>query len=308
MRCLALAQALAERPTFVMSAPPQAFVARAEPDADVVALDAGDDVAQVRATGADWVVVDGYHFGSGYQRALQESGARVLVVDDYAHLDRYHADVLLNQNLGAPDYRGRAPGARLLIGPRFALLRREFRDVPARTTPEVARRVLVTLGGSDPDGVSAQVVGALARVGQPLKVQVVAGAGNPHLAVLERAAAAGPHPVDLVVDARDMPRRMAWADLAVTAAGSTSWELARVGTPQIAIVLADNQRPIARGLTDAGLAVSLGWHADVTDEGIADAVAALVGDAGRRDELSRRGRELVDGRGALRVLAAMGAS
>jgi UDP-2,4-diacetamido-2,4,6-trideoxy-beta-L-altropyranose hydrolase len=305
MRCLALAQALAERPTFVMSAPPPAFVARAEPDADVVA---GDDVAQVLAIGADWVVVDGYHLGSDYQRALQEGGARVLVVDDHAHLDRYHADVLLNQNLGAPDYRERAPGARLLIGPRYALLRREFRDVPARDTPDVARRVLATLGGSDPDGVTAQVVRALARVDRPLEVQVIAGAGNPHLTELERAAAACPHPVDLVVDARDMPRRMAWAELAVTAAGSTSWELARVGTPQIAIVLADNQRPIARGLADAGLAVSLGWHADVTDERIADAVAALVADAGRRDELSRRGRELVDGRGALRVLAAMGAA
>ena len=304
MRCLALAQALAERPTFVMSAPPQAFVARAEPDADVVA---GDDVAQVLATGADWVVVDGYHLGSDYQRALREGGARVLVVDDYAHLDRYHADVLLNQNLGAPDYRDRAPGARLLIGPRYALLRREFRDVPARDTPDVARRVLVTLGGSDPDGVTAQVVRALARVEQPLDVQVIAGAGNPHLAALERAAAALDS-VDLVVDVRDMPRRMAWADLAVTAAGSTSWELARVGTPQIAIVLADNQRPIARGLADAGLAVSLGWHADVADDRIADAVAALVGDAGRREELSRRGRELVDGRGASRVLAAMGAA
>ena len=136
---------------------------------------------------------------------------------------------------------------------------------------------------------------------------MIAGAGNPHLAALERAAAALDS-ADLVVDARDMPRRMAWADLAVTAAGSTSWELARVGTPQIAIVLADNQRPIARGLTDAGLAVSLGWHADVTDDRIADAVAALVGDAGRRDELSRRGRELVDGRGASRVVAAMGAA
>ena len=86
--------------------------------------------------GADWVVVDGYHLGSDYQRALKEGGARVLVIDDHAHLDRYHADVLLNQNLGAPDYRDRAPGARLLIGPHYALLRREFRDVPARDTPE----------------------------------------------------------------------------------------------------------------------------------------------------------------------------
>ena len=99
---------------------------------------------------------------------------------------------------------------------------------------------------------------------------------------------------------------MAWADLAVTAAGSTSWELARVGTPQVAIVLADNQRPVAQGLAAEGLAVSLGWHADLTPESIAGAVGALAGDAGRRGEMSRRGRELIDGRGACRVLAEMG--
>ena len=297
MRCLALAQALPERPTFVMDDPPAAFVERAEPDAEVVALGSGYDVA-----GAEWVVVDGYHLGSDYQRALRESGARVLVIDDHAHLDSYDADILLNQNLGAPDYRDRAPGARLLLGPRYALLRREFRDLTPPDRPPEARRVLVTLGGSDPDGVTVRVVRALERVERPLEVQVIAGAGNPHLEALERAAA------DLVVDAHDMPSRMMWADLAVTAAGSTAWELARVGTPQITIVLADNQRPIARGLADAGLAVSLGWHADLDEETIAAAVTALVDDAGRRAELSRRGRELVDGQGALRVVAAMGAA
>lgn len=305
MRCLALAQALVdtrgERATFVMADPPAAFVARAQADADVVT---GEDALAQRA---DWVVVDGYHLATGYQRALRDAGARVLVVDDHAHLDRYHADILLNQNLGAPDYGARAPGARLLLGPRYALLRREFRTLPPRA-PADGRRVLVTLGGSDPDGVTARVVAALARVESRLEVQVIAGAGTPHLDAIATAAAASPHAVALVVDARDMPARMAWAGLAVTAAGSTSWELARVGTPQIAIVLADNQRPIAGGLAEAGLAVSLGWHADLTAERIAGAVAALAADAERRAALSRRGRELVDGDGALRVLAAMGAA
>ena len=289
MRCLALAQALPQRPTFVMDDPPAAFVARAEPDADVVAL--GDPLPD-----ADWVVIDGYHLGTDYQRAVREAGARVLVIDDHGHLDRYEADILLNQNLGAPDYRNRAPGARLLLGPRYALLRREFRDVPARATRDVACRVLVTLGGSDPDNVSSRVLEGLGSVALPLEVQLIAGAGNPHVDALARAPG-----VELVVDAHDMPARMAWADLAVTAAGSTSWELARTGTPQLAIAIADNQRPVIHGLTEAGLAIDLG----VGD--VAGAVEALARDRPRREAMSARGRELVDGRGALRVVAAMGA-
>jgi UDP-2,4-diacetamido-2,4,6-trideoxy-beta-L-altropyranose hydrolase len=135
---------------------------------------------------------------------------------------------------------------------------------------------------------------------------VLIGGANPHREALERAAAACPHPVEPAVDVLDVPERMAWADLAVAAAGGSSWELARVGTPQIAIVLADNQRPAGRALGEQGLAVSLGWHADVSTGDIAGAVAGLAADAPRREELSRRGQALIDGRGALRVLSAMG--
>jgi len=319
MRCLALAQALAdaggEEATFVMADPPDAFVARAGRDGVPVAALAAEpgsagDAEETLAHGARWVVVDGYHLDGDYQRTLVDAGARVLVIDDYAHLPRYHAHVLLNQNAGAGEdlYRDRAPGARLLLGPAHALLRREFRlwDAPPADTPVVARRILVTLGGGDADDVSSRVLGALALLDEPHEVQVLVGAANPHRDALDRAASAGPHPVELIVDADDVPRRMAWADLAVAAAGSTSWELARIGTPQLAVVLAENQRAIARGLEQEGLAVGLGWHGDLRAERIVAAVRELARDAGRRRELSRRGRELVDGQGAPRVLAALG--
>jgi spore coat polysaccharide biosynthesis predicted glycosyltransferase SpsG len=302
-----------------MAEPPPPFVRRAQDEGARVevlgvapggAADAAATAALARAEGAAWVVLDGYGFGGDFQQALRDAGARVLALDDYGHADRYPADLGLNQNLGAEAarYAVRSPDTRLALGPRHALLRREFRTWAggARTVPDVARRVLVSLGGSDPDDVSSRVVRALGRVRRPLELQVLAGAANPHRAALERAAAASPHPVELAVDVRDMPRRLAWADLAVAAAGGTSWELARVGTPQVAVVLAENQRPAGLALAEHGLAVGLGWHGDLTDAAIAAAVDALAGDRVRRAELARRGAELVDGQGALRLLAAMG--
>jgi UDP-2,4-diacetamido-2,4,6-trideoxy-beta-L-altropyranose hydrolase len=322
MRCLALVQALVDQhggsATFVMADPPDAFVARAGYEgAAVVALDADpgsledaeETAALARARKARWIVVDGYHFDSRYQRAVRDAGLRLLALDDRARLNRYHADLVLNQNAGAsPElYRDRVAGTRLLLGPAHALLRREFRrwEGSSREVPAMARRVLVTLGGADPEDVTSRVVGALAKRDERYELQVVAGAVNPHRKALERAAASDGF--ELTVEARDMPHRMAWADLAVAAAGSTSWELARVGTPQLAIVLAENQELVARSLEAAGLAVSLGWHADLRPEQIAAAVDGLAKDRRRRAELSRRGREVVDGQGALRVLAAMGA-
>ena len=319
MRCLALAQALADAggggALFVMAGAPAAFVARAGTVTELgerpgTAADAAQTASLARGAGATWVVVDGYHFDGGYQRALVDAGMQVLAFDDHGHAGRYAAQIVLNQNLGAGEepYADREPYTRLLLGSRYVLLQREFRafEPDGRPVPARARRVLVTLGGSDPDNVSARVLAALAEVPGPLEVQVLIGGANPHRDALERAAAAVGHPVTLVVDVRDVPARMAWADLAVAAPGGSAWELARVGTPQISIVLADNQRPAGAALAAAGLAEVLGWHAHVGEDAIAAAVAELAQDAPRRAELATRGRELIDGRGAERVLAAMG--
>ena len=309
MRCLALVQAAGEG-SFLMADPPPAFVARAGGEVARLASapgtpeDAAETAQRARRIGAEWVVLDGYDFDGGFQQALVDAGLRVLALDDHGHAGHYAAQLVLNQNLGASEarYADRSPDTRLLLGPRYALQRREFRElaVPERELPTRARRVLVTLGGSDPDNVSALVLDGLALVPEPLQVQVLVGGANPHRASLERPG------VELVTDARDVPERMLWADLAVAAAGGTAWELARTGTPQITIVIADNQRPAGDALRAEDLAVVLGWHAALTPEAIAGAVGALAGDVSRRAELSARGRALIDGQGARRVLEAMG--
>ena len=284
MRCLALAQAYRDAGgdvVFAMADPPAAFAAR------LAAESIGLRPAEPAATGADWIVLDGYHFDAAYERELR-AAARLLVLDD--HDADHDADLILRQGLGA------RAGDRVLAGVRYALLRREFRQWAGgdRAVPERVQRVLVTLGGGDPGPVIDIVLEALTRA--DLEVQWITGPLNPR-----RDAPPG---VEVVVDATDMPERMQWADLAVTAAGSTSWELARVGTPQIAIELADNQRPVARALAERGIAVPAGWHADLDAAALARAIDGLT--AERRAEMSRRGRAAVDGQGAVRVLEAMG--
>jgi UDP-2,4-diacetamido-2,4,6-trideoxy-beta-L-altropyranose hydrolase len=315
MRCLTLAAAAGEPAPMLMADPPEAITARTDAVAPLRAApgtpaDAAETIAFARARGADWAVVDGYHFDGDYQQALVDAGLRVLAFDDHGHAGRYAAHLVLNQNLGASEalYADRAPYTYLLLGLRYVLLRPEFRGAPRRDIAPRARRVLISLGGSDPDDVSTRVLTALERVPGPLEVQVLIGGANPHGASLERAAARSPHAVELVRDARDVAARMRWADLAVAAAGGSAWELASVGTPQVSVALADNQRPAAAALAQAELAVVLGWHAEATDAAIAEAVASLARDPERRARLSARGQELIDGRGAERVLAAMAAA
>ncbi|MCK4791586.1 MAG: UDP-2,4-diacetamido-2,4,6-trideoxy-beta-L-altropyranose hydrolase, partial [Desulfobacteraceae bacterium] len=209
-----------------------------------------------------WVVLDGYHFDEVYQQQVKEAGHRLLMIDDMAHLKHYYADIVLNQNLHAEQlHYAREPYTRLLLGTRYVLLRREFlawRDWK-REIPEIAQRVLVTLGGSDPENHTLKVIQALQEVDIPaLEATVVIGASNPHTDVLEAAIRQSQTPIRLICNATNMPELMAWADVAVSAAGATVWELAWMRTPSVILIQADNQRRVAEELHQAGAVVSLG--------------------------------------------------
>jgi RimJ/RimL family protein N-acetyltransferase len=98
-----------------------------------------------------------------------------------------------------------------------------------------------------------------------------------------------------------MASELKWCDLAVTAAGSTCWELAMLGVPALAIVVAENQVPLAAGLARAGAAVNLGWGHQITPQSLADAIGSLLDDLAQRRQMAQRGQELVDGLGTSRI-------
>jgi len=324
MRCLALAQAWQDRGgkcTFVGSIESDALRRRlVDEGCGVVALphrhpDSGDLaamrrlVAEQQQMDSGWVVLDGYHFDAAYQQAVRGSGRPLLVVDDCGHLPHYQADILLNQNAHAGEiaYDATAETVRLM-GLRYLLLRQEFfsgnrggGDVVGR-----ARRLLVTLGGADACNVTAKVIDALLHLKVPdLEARIVVGALNPHRRELEEHLRKASFEGELLTSVDDMASLMRWADLAISGAGSTCWELAAMGVPCVVTVLADNQERLASSLAAAGACVNLGWyHQWQAGEG-AELLAELLEDAERRQALRGQGLRLVDGRGAERVVRAM---
>jgi len=317
MRCLALAQVWQAHGGAVV------FISRCDSaalrerilasGADLIALAPNDPVEadtestliQLAQREAALLVLDGYHFGFEQQEMLRVSGHPLLVVDDTAHLDRYRADILLNQNLGATTLHYRCdPETTRLLGPAYAMLRPEFAHWRRRfrSVRGVARKILVTLGGSDPSNFTARAIEALAQLDTPLlEVRVVVGPANPHLAELKAQADKFAPRVQLLSPVADMAELMTWADLAVSANGTTSWELACLGLPALTVIMAENQRPIAEELDALEVVQNLGWHADVSVQRLASAVDILQYSTFRRLRMSERGRTLVDGRGAERV-------
>ncbi len=191
-------------------------------------------------------MLDGYQFDVEYQRQLKAAGVKLLIVDDTGHAGAYAADLVLDQNVHATEdfYARRESYTQLLLGPRYALLRREFKPWRSwkREISPVARKVLVTVGGSDPDNVTLRVIRALRLLAEDnLEATVVVGGSNPHGHELEREVQSGGNALRLVRDVPDMPQLMADADVAISAAGITTWEMCFLGLPAVLIDVAENQ-------------------------------------------------------------------
>ena len=319
MRCLALAQAWKARVgevTFISVCASDALCQRIKKEGlRLVRLgcsypDPADLDVTSRVLGEQseaWLVLDGYGFDSEYQHEIKKNGHRLLVIDDTASLPRYYADVILNQNINAERlYYNCDASTRLLLGSQYVLLRSEFlvwRGVN-REISKIAGRVLITLGGADPTNQTLKVLRALQHTNiEGIEVRIVIGACNAHIETPQSSVAASGKTYKFLRDVKNMARLMNWADIAVSAAGSTSWELAFMGVPFLTAILAQNQERIAKGLGEVGAAINLGWLHDLREEELAQYLVGLVPRWEVRQRLSRMARELVDGLGAERVTA-----
>ena len=240
------------------------------------------DVAQAKA---DAWLLDGYRLDPNLQSKVRNRGV-VAVVDDHGIVGRYDADLIIDQNLGASaqDYRARTDGAELLLGPRFALLRREIVRARPSAPPdrrEQPRRLLVALGGQPPADLRDLV--------EP---------------VIHEAMAWGLE-ADRLEGITNVSGPLGAATLALSAAGSTSWELCAFGIPAVIVAAAPNQRRIARQLGRVGAAVDGGDLGTTSSEILVAALRSLVDDPSTRMTQCRVGRGLVDGAGARRVVDAL---
>ena len=274
MRCRALAQALQERGAQVEF----------------------KDESGINAV--DWLVVDQYSLDAAWESRMRQKAAKILVIDDLA--DRRHdCDVLLDQNW-FPDaerrYAGRVPArCRMLLGPRYALLRPEFSRADKRQRDGKVHRVLVSMGGMDPGNETSKAIRLLQ--GRGVAVDVVVGAANPHREeIARRCAQAG---FEFHLQPSNMAELMAAADLAIGAGGTTTWERCCLGLPTLQLAIALNQEAPTRALAEAGLVTYAGRS--LTEHSLLQALKNTE----MLKEQSRRVAELVDGLVAGRVAAAL---
>lgn len=317
MRCLALAQAwqdaggdavfaLAETTTGVQERLASEGIQCVQiGQAPGSAQDAEATATLARSRAATWVVVDGDRFSADFLLSLRSPDFRTLLVDDFAERTSYPVDLILNTNPGAsPDSYPGVGTERLLIGTRYLLLRREFTSCERdRNFPDVAKRILVTLGGTDPDNLAPRIVQALDRsLAQDVQLTVVAGAGYPKLQELQHVRSAR---VRILVNPSNMPQIIAATDLAIIAAGGTLWELLYMGCAVLSYARNPVQARVVAALEGSGVVYNLGDPQFFDERSLIEPVERIAGSKVRRQEMATKGQGLIDGGGAHRVLQAM---
>ena len=313
MRCRALAAAFIARGWncwFAMTAETAALDGEPEPIIVPSGLEGASAVATAIATrNIECLVVDHYRLDASFETAARGPAKIVVAIDDLANR-RHECDMIVDSNPGrtAADYAGLAAAdTRLLLGAHYVLLGRQFaarRPTQAKPAPMRPQRLLITLGGADPENFSACVLAALRHTGNIAEqVLLVIGPANPHRdRLIIEAAEIG---VECVIDPTDLADWMSESDMAVTAGGVTCSELICLGVPVVVLLTADNQRAIGRAVDEAGAGIVLDGAQGKNPRNIAAAMAKLATDQALRRRMASRGRALVDGRGAERVAAAV---
>ncbi|KAA9410368.1 UDP-2,4-diacetamido-2,4,6-trideoxy-beta-L-altropyranose hydrolase [Haloarcula hispanica] len=247
----------------------------------------------------DIVFTDAYPVDTEYQTAVRELVPLVVMHDEA--MQTICADAFVNGNIYASelDYEFAGAPPEWHLGSEYLLLRDEIvksasQTPPWRKTPQTA---LLTMGGSDPNTMSPVALEALQEFN--IQVDVIIGPGFSEENIDKIRELAVDRNIELHFDPDNLPQLMLDADVAVSAFGSTSYELAIHGTPFLGLIQAENQMPIAEAFTRRDAAISVTGTPD-RDE-LLPAIKKLVTDVHWRRSARKVCRSLVDGRGTGRV-------
>lgn len=247
----------------------------------------------------DWLVVDNYRLDKQWEFILRPLVKRIMVIDDLA--DRGHdCDLLLDQNYYQMEsrYQQLVPkNCRQLLGPKYALLRREFKAAQQalRERDGSVKRLLVFYGGSDSTNETAKALEAINMLNRPdIVVDVVVGVANPKKKRIKEICSKMVN-TRFYCQVENIAELMAEADLSLGAGGTATWERCYLGLPALVTIVAENQRETVEALAEDGVVWNLGWYGEVATGKMVEVVKVLLDSPEHLTEMTKRGFALMKG-------------
>jgi UDP-2,4-diacetamido-2,4,6-trideoxy-beta-L-altropyranose hydrolase/UDP-4-amino-4,6-dideoxy-N-acetyl-beta-L-altrosamine N-acetyltransferase len=255
---------------------------------------------------ADWLIIDHYSIDSKWEEILRLAVKNILVIDDLANR-KHNCDFLLDQNFyinASARYKGLIPEkCKQLLGPEYALLREEFSLGKRSEFNDKVQKILISFGGSDPDNFTGKILEVLTDpTYKNITIDVVVGKTNKHNESIKELSTQNKN-FNFHCQINYMARLMEESDLFIGAGGSTSWERLAMGLPSVVIAIADNQIEICESLVNQDLVKY--YKGLFETENFKALLNMAIYDKQWRKKVFSQGKEIIDGKGAYRVVKAM---
>ncbi len=250
--------------------------------------------------GTDVVIIDSYLADSSFYKSIAKLIPVPVYFDDNKRIT-YPPGVVINgaafsNRMGYPENKN----IKYLLGLSYVPLRKEFWDVPEKKVSRVVRNVLITFGGEDTKNMTPKIVAALSKEYPQLHKKVIIGKGFKNIAEIVRAKDAQTELIFYAQPER-IKKVMLDADIAISAAGQTLYELVRLGVPTIAVTVVNNQLKHSHSLKMAGCLLYVSKY---SEKDLIENIFRYLDSLNytRRKIISRRGKKMVDGQGARRTV------
>lgn len=248
----------------------------------------------------DAVLIDSYWISNKYLKEIYNHTNLLISIDDNNLYD-YPSHIILNANIYAKDinYKLINPKTKLLLGCKYVILRGEFIEESPIIIKDKVKNILVTMGGSDINNYTPTVLESISKTDN--QINVIVGPQFQNIEVIKDIALNNKN-INLIYNPKSVKDIMKKNDIAISAAGTTTYELAVLGIPTILICQADNQENIVRKTNDLKMMINLGNFKNVKKEDIYNSLLYLINNKSKREDMSKRCIENVGRRGVINIV------
>ena len=197
---------------------------------------------------------------------------------------------------------------KLFCGWEWVILKKEFRSRSLAPSKRDARRpkLLVTMGGSDPKGMTIKAVEAIGCLNHlDFNVDIVVGRGFTLKDELVRKLDKCEFPFQIHENVKHMPDLMSTAHMAVCSFGVTAYELAAAGVPAIHFCLSEDHVRSSESFVRCGIARSMGLYQQIDESSLAGEIAAMITREDERVAMAEKGQQLMGTNGAQSIADAI---
>jgi len=225
---------------------------------------------------------------------------KVISIDNNTKLKRIDADILINANVFDEGETKVIGSTRYFLGPKYMILRKEFEEAHEedRKIKDEVKTILVMFGGTDPRDFTLKVANALKNIRDEVHINLIIGPAVSYGDKLNRLSKT--KKFNTLFNPENLVEIMKNADIAITAAGITLYELATLGIPSIVIPQTKHQEDIAKAFEKSGTCVNIGKSPD--NKLIYESTIMLMNSKLLRKQLSEKAKILVDGKGLKRIV------